>query len=63
MTTIQIKGMSCQHCVSSVAKALEALPGISDVQVDLDNGEARFQGEADEQTVKQTIDNIGFEVI
>lgn len=63
MATIQIKGMSCQHCVASVTKALEELPGISDVQVKLDSGEALYQGEVDEQKIRQAIDNIGFEVI
>lgn len=63
MATIQIKGMSCQHCVASVTKALEELPGISDVQVNLDSGEALYQGEVDEQKIRQAIDNIGFEVI
>ncbi len=34
-TTIQVEGMSCQHCVMRVRKAVEGLAGIakSDVQV------------------------------
>ena len=43
MTTIlKVKGMSCQHCVMSVTKALNQLEGIRDVQVDLEKGEVRF---------------------
>ncbi|MGB5233404.1 MAG: cation transporter, partial [Desulfoprunum sp.] len=34
MATIKIKGMSCQHCVAAVTKALSELPGISNVKVD-----------------------------
>ena len=63
MTTIKIKGMSCQHCVASTRKALEEIPGIENVMVDLDKGEARFTGEADPQEVKETIAAIGFKVI
>ena len=63
MNTVKIKGMSCQHCVASTTKALEALPGISDVQVDLDKGEARFQGDVDNQAIKDAITKIGFEVV
>ena len=63
MKTVKIKGMSCQHCVASTTKALEALPGISDVQVDLDKGEARFQGDVDNQAIKDAITKIGFEVV
>ena len=63
MASIKIKGMSCQHCVASTTKALEGLPGISDVQVDLENGEARYEGEVDQRAVKEAIEKIGFEVV
>lgn len=34
-TTIKIEGMSCQHCVARVKKALDGLNGVtaSDVQI------------------------------
>lgn len=63
MTTIRIKGMSCQHCVASVTKALEELPGVTDVRVDLQQATATFNGEAEEQKVKDAIAAIGFEVV
>jgi len=63
MTTIHIKGMSCQHCVASTTKALEAIPGISDVQVNLEKGEATYRGDVAEQAVKDAITAIGFEVV
>jgi copper chaperone len=63
MTTIKIKGMSCQHCVGSTKKALEAVEGISNVQVNLAQGEATFDGQVDVQTVIEAITKIGFEVI
>lgn len=34
-TTLTVDGMSCQHCVQAVTKAVQALPGVTDVQVDL----------------------------
>lgn len=63
MTTIKIKGMKCQHCVGATRKALEAIPGISDVQIDLEKEEASFNGAVDLQTVKTAITKIGFEVM
>lgn len=63
MTTIKIKGMSCQHCVNSTRQALEAISGISNVRIDLSKGEATFDGKVDPQTVKEAIARIGFEVI
>jgi len=63
MTTIKIKGMSCQHCVDSTRESLEAINGISNVQINLAKGEATFNGEVDIQLVKEAITRIGFEVI
>jgi copper chaperone len=39
---ITVKGMSCGHCAAAVTKALEALPGVSQVQVDLTTGRVTF---------------------
>ena len=63
MATVKIKGMSCQHCVGAVTKALSALPGISNVQVDLAKGEASYEGSVDMEAVKTAISKIGFEVV
>ena len=63
MTTVAIKGMSCPHCVASTKKALEDIPGVSGVEVNLDKGEASYEGDVKEETVKEAITKIGFEVI
>ena len=63
MATVQIKGMSCQHCVASTKDALEKIPEIKDVQVDLDKGEATFTGDVAADKVKDAISKIGFEVV
>ena len=65
MATIKVKGMSCQHCVASVTKALSEIAGITDVQVDLEKGEATFneQSPLDEQVIRDAIARIGFEVV
>jgi len=34
--TIGIDGMSCQHCVMRVKKAIEGLAGISDLSVEVE---------------------------
>ena len=65
MPTIKVKGMSCQHCVASVTKALSEIKGISDVQVNLEKGEAAFKENSPvpDQTIKDAITKIGFEVV
>ncbi len=65
MPTITVKGMSCDHCRMSVTKALEALPGTTNVKVDLLAGKASFEAEPplDPSVVKKAIEKIGFEVV
>lgn len=65
MPTIKIKGMSCQHCVMAVTKALGAIEGIKDVRVDLAKGEASFteEGPVDRGVIGERIKKAGFEVV
>ncbi len=65
MTTIKITGMSCQHCVMAVTKALGAIEGISDVRVDLQKGEASFTEAkpVDRELIRERIKKAGFAVV
>jgi len=65
MTTITIKGMSCQHCVMAVTKALSGIEGIADVRVDLKKGEATFTEAkpVDRKLIRERIAKAGFEVV
>ena len=38
-----IDGMSCMHCVAHVKEALEAVPGVRNVEVSLDEGTAKLE--------------------
>ncbi len=42
MTRVKITGMSCNHCVMAVSKALKEIEGLEEVNVDLAKGEATF---------------------
>ena len=37
-TTVNVSGMTCGHCVSSVSEELESLAGVETVDVDLNSG-------------------------
>ena len=65
MTTINIKGMSCNHCVMAVSKALNEVDGIKDVKVDLAKAEATFDEAkpVDMSIVKEQIKKAGYEVV
>jgi copper chaperone len=64
MPTIKIKGMSCNHCVMAVTKALGGIEGVSNVKVDLAEGEATFDEAmpVDRNVIGERIRKAGFEV-
>ncbi len=65
MKNIKIKGMSCQHCVMAVTKALAALDGVKDVQVDLKSGVATYEEvkAVAPEVVAAAIKKAGYEVV
>ncbi len=64
-TTLKVKGMSCQHCVMSVTKALAQLEGVKNIQVDLAKGEVRFDNtkEVASNRVEKAIKDAGYEIV
>jgi copper chaperone len=64
MTTIKVKGMTCNHCVMAVTKALSMVDGIKNVKVSLEAGEAVFEETkpVDMAVIKDKIKKAGFEV-
>ncbi len=63
--TMKIEGMMCNHCVKHVKEALEALNGISNVEVSLNNNEATFEQDAsiEDSTVKKAIEDLDYKVL
>jgi copper chaperone len=61
---LNVKGMSCDHCVAAVTKAAKSVAGVKCVKVDLDAGTAAFQYPDDNALgeVKAAIVEEGFEV-
>lgn len=61
---IKIEGMMCMHCVAHVEKALRAVAGIQDVQVNLENKEAivTMKEEIADEILKNAIVEQGYEV-
>ena len=64
-TTLKVKGMSCQHCVMSVTKALSQLEGIKNVQVNLAKGEVQFDNtkEVPPHRIEKAIQDAGYEIV
>lgn len=62
--TVKIKGMSCSHCVMAVSKALNEIPGVSNVDVNLEKGEATYDRDASvsPELIRERIEKAGYEV-
>jgi len=62
MKKIIIEGMMCQHCANSVSKAISNLGG-SDIEVNVENGYAIADIEADDNQIKAAIDKLDYKVM
>jgi len=65
-TEIRIEGMSCGGCVANITKKLQALAGVTSVEVMLSPGLAKvgFDESAISQSdLENTIEEAGFDVV
>ncbi|MCL2136085.1 MAG: heavy-metal-associated domain-containing protein [Coriobacteriia bacterium] len=63
-TTLKIGKMNCEHCASSVRKALETLPSVEKVDVSLKKAEAKVKSSAplDLESASKVVEEAGFVV-
>ena len=57
-----IEGMSCEHCVAHVKEALEAIDGVENVVVSLDENSATVETEVSDEALKSAIEEEGYDV-
>ncbi|GAA2720909.1 heavy-metal-associated domain-containing protein [Cellulomonas aerilata] len=67
-TTFEVTGMTCGHCVQSVTTELSALPGVTDVSVDLVAGAASqvtvvSDAALDADAVRGAVDEAGYTLV
>jgi copper chaperone len=63
--TLNVSGMSCEHCVKAVNNAIAAMPGVKDITVSLKEGKASFSHDPAKSSldaIKAAITEEGFEV-
>jgi copper ion binding protein len=59
---LEVRGMSCGHCVSAITSAVSALPGVARVDVDLGAGTVSVSGTPDAVQVTAAIEDAGYDV-
>jgi copper chaperone len=61
--TLQVSGMTCQHCVKTVQQALEAVDGVEQAKVDLQAGRAVVEyddGRTDAAMLAEAVNEEGY---
>ncbi|TKD70024.1 copper chaperone CopZ [Pseudalkalibacillus hwajinpoensis] len=64
--TINIKGMTCEHCKSAVRTALLELEGVSAVEVHLEDGHADVTFDSNKvltSKLKEAVEEQGYDVV
>ena len=61
---IKIEGMHCPNCIAAVKRELEALEGVSKVDVSLEEAQAIVEAEGvSDDALQAAIEDIGFDVV
>lgn len=56
----KIEGMTCNHCVMNVTKAIQTVAEVTDVKVDLNEGLALVEGEFNVESIRNAVESIGY---
>ncbi|GEM49549.1 CopZ family metallochaperone [Deinococcus cellulosilyticus] len=57
---LNISGMSCGHCEKAVKSALKSVAGVENAEVNLQQGTATVEGNADVQALIQAVTEEGY---
>lgn len=64
---VEVKGMTCGMCVSSITKELESTEKVSGISVNLDDKKARFEEvkgkKISDSEIKAAIQKAGYEAV
>jgi len=62
-TILRIEGMTCMHCKMRVEKALKAVSGVTNAQVDLEKKQAAVAGSAEQAVMAKAVADAGYKVV
>jgi len=62
-TKISIEGMSCQHCVMAVKKALGGLPGILESNIQIGSAVVKYdENKVNKEAIEAKIEDAGYKI-
>jgi copper chaperone len=62
--SLKIDGMSCQHCVASVKKAVDSVKGVSSSEVTVGAAQVIFdEGKTSRDSIVHAVKNAGYSVV
>jgi copper chaperone len=61
--TFSVPTISCGHCVAAITEAVCAVPGVADVDVDLERRSVRVSGTADPSELHTAIADAGYDAV
>lgn len=60
MVNLKVEGMSCTNCQAAVEKALMEVPGVTDVDVALDEGTVAVKGDTAPEALIKAVQDAGY---
>ncbi|HHV28910.1 copper chaperone CopZ [Acetivibrio mesophilus] len=63
---LAVEGMSCNHCVNSIKKAVGNLDGVDNVEIDLEGKKVTVEYDSSKvkvETIKDSIEDQGYDVV
>lgn len=64
--TLNVEGMTCNHCKKAVTEAVEKLPGVDKVEVHLETGKVEIHYDNGKVTIAdmtKAIEDQGYDVV
>ncbi|MFS8973086.1 heavy-metal-associated domain-containing protein [Cupriavidus necator] len=62
MIQFQVEGMSCNHCVGAITRAVQAIDPAATVSADVPTQAVRVDSGADTQVLRHAIEEAGYPV-
>lgn len=63
MKTLNVTGMTCNHCKMNIEKFVSKIEGVTSVEADYEKNTVKVEGNPDWNEVKEIIGKLGYKVV